>query len=140
MLASVYEPRNIKSSSVMYPIFKLCTSKKTEVRKSICKTSAGTSSYEEPRSSVGSNSPSSLQTNTPSVEDNSQHEGNPTWSNPGMEAQPLAYQIHKRKAKKWYANASMPEGKITKPLDSHPRWRVGQLTPALRPKSQVLGR
>lgn len=29
-----------------------------------------------------------------------------------MEAQPLAYQIHKRKAKKWYANASMPEGKI----------------------------
>ncbi len=27
-------------------------------------------------------------------------EGKPTWSNPGMEAQPLAYQIHKRKAKK----------------------------------------
>ncbi|GMN71786.1 hypothetical protein TIFTF001_052216 [Ficus carica] len=29
----------------------------------------------------------------------------------------------------------MPEGKMTKPLDSHPRWRVGQLTPALRPKT-----
>lgn len=36
--------------------------------------------------------------------------------------------------------ASMPEGKMTKPLNSHPRWRVGQLTPALRLKSKVLGR